>query len=108
MSTDEEFGAGGARLWAALHGDDDSVELTVLVREACRITDRLDALADAVTADGLLSVIDRGDGTVIVKVDGALAEARQQANALRLLLGDIAKRRSGVGDEDEDDGLADL
>ena len=108
MSTDDElFGAGGARLWAALHGDDDSVELTVLVREACRITDRLDALADAVTADGLLSVIDRGDSTVIVKVDGALAEARQQANALRLLLGDIAKRR-GADDPDEEDGLADL
>jgi len=103
MSTDDEFGAGGARLWASLHGDDDSVELTVLVR----ITDRLDALADAVTADGLLSVIDRGDGTVIVKVDGALAEARQQANALRLLLGDIAKRR-GADDPDEEDGLADL
>lgn len=103
----DDFAAGGARLWAALHGDDDSVELTVLVREACRITDRLDALADAVTADGLLSVIDRGDGTVIVKVDGALAEARQQANALRLLLGDIAKRR-GADDPDEEDGLADL
>jgi hypothetical protein len=103
----EEFGPGGAALWADLHQDEDTADMTVLVQEACRITDRLDRLDSALKADNLFDLVERSDGVLELKVDSALSEARQQANALRLLLNDIAKRR-GVGGDDEGDGLADL
>ncbi|MGZ9830124.1 hypothetical protein ACXYTP_24725, partial [Tsukamurella ocularis] len=57
----DEFGPGGATLWAELHIEGDPVETTVLVQEACRITDRLDRLAGAAKADGIIDLIDRKD-----------------------------------------------
>ena len=94
-------------MWADLHEDGDSAELTALIVEACRIKDRLDLLDASLGLDGILRIIEKDDGVVEVRVDNAMAEARQQAGALRQLLNDIAKRR-GVGGGDEDDGLADL
>lgn len=101
----EEFGTSGQALWSHLHVDGDSTDTTVLVREACRIADRLDRLAEAAGGDGLFDLVEKRDGVVQVVVDSALSEARQQANALRLILNDIAKRRDVVGGGDEPDGL---
>lgn len=103
----DEFGPGGATLWAELHDDDDPADTTVLVQEACRVTDRLDQLASAIKADGIFDLIERENDVVEVKIDNVLSEARQQAGALQRLLADIAKRKGGV-EEPETDGLADL
>lgn len=103
MATSDEFGSGGAALWAELHQEGDTAEMTVLVQEACRITDRLDQLASAIKADGIFDLVEREGDVVEVKVDNVLSEARQQAAALQRLLTDIASRReSSAGDEDYD------
>lgn len=104
----DEFGPGGATLWAALHVDDDPADTTVLVVEACRMVDRLDRLNAAVHNGGIFDLIERADAVLEVKVDSVLAEARQQALALQRILADIAKRRADVQTEPETDGLADL
>lgn len=103
----DDLGPGGAALWAELHEETDPADLTVLIQEACRMADRLDQLDGALKADGILRLIEREDDVVEVVVSSPMSEARQQANALRLLLTDIAKRR-GTGGDDEDDGLSDL
>ena len=108
MIDGDNFGISGSDLWDELHDEDDSAEITVLVREACRISDRLDRLAAAVRGDGLFDLVEKGDGVLHIYVDSALAEARQQANALRLILNDLVKRRSTVGGGEEPDGLDDL
>ncbi|ATE56156.1 MULTISPECIES: hypothetical protein [Actinosynnema] len=81
----------GAALWRDLH------ELTafdpaqtILVREACRIVDRLDELDRQLSGAGARMVHvreDREDDTTFhLVVDGALSEARQQQNVLKQLL----------------------
>lgn len=104
----DAFGPGGATLWAELHDELDPADLTVLIQEACRVTDRLDRLASAIKADGIFDLIEREGDVVEVKVDNVLSEARQQAGALQRLLTDIAKRRGDGAEEPESDGLADL
>ncbi|NMD55196.1 MULTISPECIES: hypothetical protein [Tsukamurella] len=108
MALDDEFGTGGAALWDELHDDLDPADLTVLIQEACRITDRLDRLHAAIQADGIIELIERSDDVVEVKIDNALSEARQQAGALQRLLADIAKRKGDDAEEPETDGLVDL
>lgn len=104
----DEFGPGGATLWAELHDDDDPADTTVLIQEACRIADRLDRLHAAIQADGIFDLIERENDVVEVKIDNVLSEARQQAGALQRILADIAKRKDGGAEEPDDDGLADL
>jgi hypothetical protein len=98
---------GSAAMWAELHEDGDPADLTALIVEACRIKDRLDLLDASLGLDGILRLVEKDDRIVEVRVDNALAEARQQAGRLQTLLNDIRNRREGVGG-DEDDGLADL
>lgn len=93
------LGPRGRRLW-------DEVQSTVtgaarvLLEEACRVADRLDKLADYL--DGREDVWCRfharnEDGSVVeVVIDAALAEARQQATALKLILADL-RSSSGSG-----------
>lgn len=81
-----ERGERGTTLWRALANEVGPAH-RVLLDEACRIVDRLDRL-DAVLAGRAdwLRVEDRSFGEnvkVTVTVDGVLAEARQQVNALR-------------------------
>ena len=101
----DEFGAGGATLWAELHRDDDPADVSILVQEACRITDRLDWLNSALASDGIFHLVERRDDVVELRVDSALQEARQQAGALQRILADIAKRRTVEPEEHEDDPL---
>lgn len=60
----------------------------VLLEEACRIADRLDGLARILAGENheLLRVVVTDLGEVVLVVDAALAEARQQANVLRQLV----------------------
>lgn len=103
------FGTRGQRLWDAHHEQIDGQRGLVLLEEACRIADRLDKL------DGLL----RGDADVWarlvhdlrtedyeLRIDGALIEARQQANVLRQLIAALPLREA-AGDGDDGEGWVD-
>lgn len=86
----------GKRLWTGLNEgvtlDAAQVEIAT---EACRIADRLEQLNDVITGKGVLRLmhfrsmfqLDDGDTrNIVLTVDGALSEARQQANVLKQLL----------------------
>lgn len=90
------LGARGRKLWKDIT---DSNELdpsqVVILEEACRTADRLDGLDDVIQGKGVLELMhfrvpdrlgDDGVLTVHLTVDGALSEARQQANILKQLL----------------------
>ncbi|WP_378735503.1 hypothetical protein [Nocardia brasiliensis] len=100
----------GDRLRAELACDGDPYARTVLIVEAARVADRLDVLNDLLTGDERLwlRLADGRDGTLDIRVDGALAEARQQANTLRQLLAEIRRQGDDTADEADDDDLADL
>lgn len=63
----------------------------VILGEACRIADRLDRLDAIIDGNDEWLRIETTDGDVVVAVDAALAEARQQATALRGLLVELVK-----------------
>jgi hypothetical protein len=82
-----------------MKGDQLPPAQQVLLEEACRITDRLDKLDALLVGDAedwLALVEDKGDpDRQIVVIDRPLAEARQQATALKQLLVEI--RAAGAG-----------
>lgn len=81
----------GRRLWRDLGGGELGPAQRVLLEEACRITDRLDHLDRYLAGDGWLDLDEQwpGSGRLIVVVDRALAEARQQSVALKQLLTEL-------------------
>lgn len=102
------LGPRGMSLWNAY------VELVdsrgrVLLEEACRTADRLDRLDALLTgrSEEWFRLVElRGQDDVLeVQVDNALAEARQQALALRQLLSSLVVKEPDDGDGD--DWLAD-
>jgi hypothetical protein len=101
----------GQRLVTDLTQQGDPYAITVMIVEAGRIADRLEKL------DGILigqqtiwaTLQSRYDGDVVeVRVDGALAEARQQATVLRHLIAEIHKQRGQTRSAPTDDDLAGL
>ena len=119
----------GALLKAELWRDTDPGGLKVLVEQACRVADRLESL-DHVLRGGLDAIMALDVGRIIaretpegerkafyielgLKVDGAVAEERQQAKLFGSLLADITRQRAklpldrgasdGVDDESDDD-----
>jgi hypothetical protein len=84
-----------------------------LAVEAARIADRLDKLESVLSGDAdtwCRIRVPRGDDaeTVTVVVDGALSEARQQANVLRQIVAGLPMK-GGDDDSDADafiDGLS--
>lgn len=81
----------------------------VLLLEACRIADRLDRL-DVQLRDGSewLRVRQVEGGDAVVVVDRALAEARQQATALKVLVAELAKHSKASKPAVKGAGIADL
>ena len=85
--------ARGRKLWREVTEAYDlaekPAELTML-EEACRIADRLERLDEILSGEVdawmRLQLPREGSETVRVVVDGALAEARQQANQLKQLV----------------------
>jgi hypothetical protein len=101
----------GQRLLSELSAPGDDYSLQLLVSRAAHTADwleRLDALlAGEKTAWATIRI--GRDEVAELRVDNALAEARQQTTVLRHLLGAIHQRRSGVPMADGlDDDLADL
>lgn len=92
----------GDRLRAELALEGEPYSRSVLVNEAARVVDRLDRLAALLDGDDATwaRLATGRDGDIEVRVDGALIEARQQANTLRLLLAEIRR----LGDDDGDSG----
>lgn len=80
----------GRRLWREMHeASDFNPAETVLLHEACRITDRLDRL-DAVLSGGeFLDVGQDADGEYVLRVDGALGAASRDANVLKQLVASL-------------------
>lgn len=84
-------GPRGLRLWQEMASAGLGPAHRVLLEEACRIADRLDRL-DAILdgrADWLRLDVGDDGSRVRVSVDGVLAEARQQATALRGLVAEL-------------------
>lgn len=108
------FAAGGAALWEGLAKDGPFKPAEwVLVVEACRIVDRLDKLDALITGDAesWIDIIEtRGNPEVAeVVINKPLAEARQQALALKQIFTELRQLRgAGAGDSggDEVDELA--
>lgn len=100
MAPDEPLSARLRAQYAAQCAADASV--AVLVQEACRIADRLDALDEIVTGKAewieLMKFRMRlsDDVVVEVKFDNVLAEARQQASALRGLMAQLGAGKAGA------------
>ncbi|KZM70767.1 hypothetical protein [Nocardia terpenica] len=105
----EILGKTGEKLCRALELPTDGYEITVLIIEAARVGDRLEQLNSILT--GAVDVWTRlstgRDGTLEIRVDAALQEARQQAGTLRQLLAEIRRQRGGY-EPDEGDVLAGL
>jgi hypothetical protein len=104
----EPLAAAGAALLAELTESPLPPLARRLALEACRIVDRLDRL------DGLLRGAEdewfrldlpEGSQLMTVAVNGAMVEARQQANTLRSLASEIRAATPTGSDEDEGDAL---
>lgn len=90
-SREAQLGPRGHELWSQMHDAGLGPAHRVLLYEACRIADRLDRL-DAMLAgreDWVRLQSRDGDAAFVVVVDALLAEARQQASALRGLVGEL-------------------
>lgn len=102
----KRFRARGQRLWDAHHDQVVGERGKVMLEEACRIADRLDQLDRILKGEAEVwcSIAETRGGDLEVRVDGALVEARQQANVLRQILGSLPL---GGDDGDDDDGWLD-
>lgn len=84
----------GRRLWASLLAQDSDLEdetnpMREVALQACRTADRLDDLDRVLTgrAECWVTFEERFSGTeVLVKLDGALSEERQQSQAMARLI----------------------
>ena len=96
----------GRRLWEELDGEKAAAGRRVLVLQACRIVDRLDALDRLLRGDARdwLEIVETKGNPERQElvIDKALAEERQQATALKQLLAEL--RQSGGAEEPDQGG----
>ena len=88
-----DMGEAGETVWEALTAGHRTVAELALIAEAARVTDRLRKLDDAIAGNDdrwatLVAARDNGD-ELIIRIDGALQEARQQAVVLKQILAQI-------------------
>lgn len=107
----------GAALKRELSGGRDTVGITVLIRQAARVADRLENIDRVLSGDAEAWIkvsLPRSDakrGRIIVeaRVDDLVKEERSQTTVLRSLLSEIHRQRSGLPGAppgpDEDDDL---
>lgn len=93
---EREFGPEGQELWDAVNPNRDLKPLqAALLREACRITDRLGALDRQLHGDGPWLELSTEDGVIFhVEVTDVLREARSQAGAFRSLVTELRQSSS--------------
>jgi len=94
LSSADALGSRGRRLWREMTAAGElGPAQKVLLEEACRITDRLDRLDQVLRSreDEAWLTFSANGAEVRVVVDGVLAEARQQASALRGLVVELTK-----------------
>ncbi|SDP60901.1 hypothetical protein SAMN04487905_10633 [Actinopolyspora xinjiangensis] len=93
------MGASGARLWREMTEDGSLPPMAmVLLLEACRIADRLDQLDRQLQGEAWLEFQqDEESGSVVVVMDKALAEARQQATAFKQIVAELRQASGGRG-----------
>lgn len=100
----DEWGPSGRRLWAELV-DATPPGSVPLLREACRIADRLDRMEGILNGrrDWIrITTLDLGENVKVrITLDGVLAEARQQATALLALLKEL-RTVTAVADKGKD------
>lgn len=107
-----DLGVRGRWLWRQMHeGDPPRPEHQVLIAEACRLADRLDRLDGLLRGDGetwaQLQIPERDDGEVRLVVNAALAEARQQALALKAIAAELRAARAGAKPAGKEGGVLD-
>jgi hypothetical protein len=95
----------GRRLWEELGGEGETAGRRVLILQACRIADRLDALDRLLAGDARdwLEIVETKGNPERQElvIDKALAEERGQATTLKQL---IAELRQSGGTEQQDQG----
>lgn len=103
--SDQRLNASGRQLWAELRGDDATGDRRVLIVEACRIADRLTGLDRLISGDARdwLSIIEsKGDpDRQELVIDKLLAEARQQAVALKAIVAELRAAAAGKPEADQ-------
>lgn len=86
----DQLGPAGATLWREVMASNPPPLQRVLLLEACRIADRLSRLDRQLDGEDWLRFRINEDGDEIrVIVDGVLAEARQQATALKSIVAEL-------------------
>ncbi|HEU4422054.1 MAG TPA: hypothetical protein VFR67_05880, partial [Pilimelia sp.] len=105
------LGPAGHRLWDELAGDRETAGRRVLVLQACRITDRLEALDQLLRGDAeqwLDIVATKGDpDRQELVIDKALTEERQQATALKQLLAELRQGATTTGGQEQGGSILD-
>lgn len=99
------FGPRGTRLWAAYCERADGEAGLAILEEVCRTADRLDRLDALLTGEADVwcrLVHDLRTESYELQIDGALSEARQQANAFRQLWAAMPLKESDDGDRADD------
>lgn len=90
--TPANLGPGGKAMWQDLtKGREYDAAWAALIEEACRMKDRLDKMHRLISGDisswARIEQPDNAEGRYLLLIfDDAVAEARQQANALRQII----------------------
>lgn len=103
---------------AELGRDGDATGVSLLVKQAARVADRLETIDRLLAGDAAMWATvslprpdaKRGRIVVEMRVDNLLVEERSQTTLFRHLLGEIHKQRAGIpvgGGDDDDDDLVD-
>lgn len=107
-----DLGPEGRAVWDACVSDSVGALDLALAAEAARITDRLarfDRILKGEDKEWLRLVPERGNEAVLImRPDGIIQEARQQAVVLKQIRAEIMRGRTDDGDAREDDDLAGL
>lgn len=97
------------RLWDELVTDTTPEDVRALVLEACRAAERCDRLNWACKRDGIIELVENSDfddsTQLQIEVGSAMAEARQQGQALKNLLIEIEKRQAKTAGPAPDDDV---
>ncbi|WP_118602537.1 hypothetical protein [Rhodococcus qingshengii] len=105
------LGPAGQAVWDELATDDRSAVDLALIAEASRIADRLERLHSVLTGSDTswLRIVPARDNSTeyVLRVSGAMQEARQQAVVLKQIRAEITRGRNDIP-VDEDDDLANL